>query len=142
MTEKLQIQAFLATDFEALIESGESDSLEFKTSFGRETMETLSAFANSKGGTVLIGVSDMGKIVGIQTTKESIQQWINQIKSSTSPSIIPDAESFIHEGKTIISMSVISYPIKPISFKGKYYKRTHNSNHLMDLNEIANEYSQ
>ena len=35
---------------------------------------------------------------------------------------------------------MISYPIKPISFKGKYYKRVHNANHLMDLNEIANEH--
>jgi ATP-dependent DNA helicase RecG len=45
-----------------------------------------------------------------------------------------------HEDKTVISLSVISYPIKPISFKGKYYKRVHNANHLMDLNEIANEH--
>jgi ATP-dependent DNA helicase RecG len=137
MTKKTQAQV---TEIETLIKSGESERLEFKTSFGREAMETLSAFANSKGGIVLIGINDKGKSIGIQTTQESIQQWINQIKSSTSPSIIPDAESFTHEGKTIISLSVISYPIKPISFKGKYYKRIHNSNHLMDLNEIANEH--
>ena len=50
------------------------------------------------------------------------------------------AEIYHHEDKTIIALSVISYPIKPISFKGKYYKRVHNANHLMDLNEIANEH--
>ncbi|MCK5543454.1 MAG: ATP-binding protein [Desulfobacterales bacterium] len=122
-------------NIQTLIAKGESESLEFKTSFGKETMETLSAFANSNGGTVLIGINDKGKIIGVDITQESIQQWINQIKNSTSPSIIPDAESFIHEGKTVISLSVISYPIKPISIKGKYYKRIHNSNHLMGLIE-------
>jgi len=126
------------TKIKALIAKGESECLEFKTSFGRETIETLSAFANSKGGSVLIGVNDKSKIIGVQITQESIQQWINQIKSSTSPSIIPDAESFTHDGKTVVNLSIISYPIKPISLKGKYYKRIHNSNHLMDLNEIAN----
>jgi len=126
------------TEIKALIAKGESECLESKTSFGRETIETLSAFANSKGGSVLIGVNDKSKIIGVQITQESIQQWINQIKSSTSPSIIPDAESFTHDGKTVVNLSIISYPIKPISLKGKYYKRIHNSNHLMDLNEIAN----
>ncbi|MCK5543450.1 MAG: putative DNA binding domain-containing protein [Spirochaetales bacterium] len=70
-------------NIQTLIKKGESESLEFKTSFGKETMETLSAFANSNGGTVLIGINDKGKIIGVDTTQESIQQWINQIKNST-----------------------------------------------------------
>jgi len=123
-----------------LIEENESEHLEFKTSFGKEAIETLCAFANTKGGKVLIGINDKGKPIGAQVSQESIQKWINQIKNSTSPSIIPDAESFTQDGKTIISLSVLSYPIKPISFKGKYYKRVHNANHLMDLSEIANEH--
>jgi len=79
----------------------------------------------------LIGINDKGKVTGTQVSQESIQKWINQIKNATSPSIIPDAERFTQEGKTIIGLSVISYPIKPISFKGKYFKRVHNANHLM-----------
>ena len=59
-------------NIQTLIKKGESESLEFKTSFGKETMETLSAFANSNGGTVLIGINDKGKIIGVDTTQESI----------------------------------------------------------------------
>ncbi|MDO3377823.1 AlbA family DNA-binding domain-containing protein [Geoalkalibacter halelectricus] len=40
-----------------LLESGESQTVEFKTSFGREVIETLVAFANAQGGTVLVGIA-------------------------------------------------------------------------------------
>lgn len=47
-------------DIKKLLQNKESDSLEFKTSFGRETVEALSAFANTNGGTVLVGINDNG----------------------------------------------------------------------------------
>lgn len=127
-------------DIRKLIQDGESETLEFKASFDRETIEALSAFANSNGGTVLVGVNDKGKITGVQISGESIQKWINQIKSSTSPSVIPDVEKIDHRDKTLVAMSVPSYPVKPISCKGKYYKRRHNANHLMDLNETESNF--
>ena len=123
-----------------ILKEGESEKVEFKVSFGKETIESLCAFANSKGGSVFIGIDDEGNVKGAQSSQESIQKWINQIKNSTYPSIIPDSEEYNLKGKTVISLSVISYPVKPVSFKGKYYKRKHNSNHLMDLAEIANEH--
>lgn len=44
-----------------LINKGESDTLEFKENFSnREVTETAGAFANTKGGQILIGVSDNG----------------------------------------------------------------------------------
>ena len=58
------------------IPSKESETVEFKTSFNIETIETLVAFANAKGGCVYVGVADTGKVVGIQVAKETIPQWI------------------------------------------------------------------
>lgn len=40
-----------------MLTAGESETIEFKTSFGRETIETLVAFANTAGGTVLVGIN-------------------------------------------------------------------------------------
>ena len=40
-----------------LIHSGESETVEFKENFDKETVETVSAFANTKGGTILIGAA-------------------------------------------------------------------------------------
>jgi ATP-dependent DNA helicase RecG len=42
----------------ALIKKGESEVLEFKEGSDKEVIETAVAFANSKGGTILIGVRE------------------------------------------------------------------------------------
>ncbi len=50
-----------------LIEEGESETLEFKPSLsqGNEIVEVISALANTKGGRILIGVSDSGEVLGM-----------------------------------------------------------------------------
>ena len=118
----------------------ESQTVEFKSSFNEEVIETLVAFSNAKGGTVYVGVSDNGKAFGVTVGKETVQQWINEIKNKTTPQIIPDAEVIEIENKTVISLFIPEFPIKPVSVRGKYYKRAGNSNHLLSVYEIANEH--
>ncbi|MDR3266685.1 MAG: ATP-binding protein, partial [Tannerella sp.] len=61
--------------------------MEFKSSFNEDLIETLTAFANTRGGKVLAGVANDGKPVkGFTVGEESIQQWINEIKTKTQPS--------------------------------------------------------
>ena len=49
-----------------LIKQGESGQLEFKEVVRKEEIaKTLCAFLNAEGGTLLIGVQDDGKIIGI-----------------------------------------------------------------------------
>ena len=122
------------------ITRGESQSIEFKTSFQKEVIETVVAFANATGGKIFIGVSDNGVIVGTEVRQESMQNWINQIKLSTVPSVIPDISIETLDEKTIVVIDVKEYPIKPISYKNRYFLRRVNSNHLMSMDEIANEY--
>ena len=80
------------------------------------------------------------EVVGVSVSGESIQQWINQVKAVTSPSIIPDAEILRYQGKDVVMLWVPAYPVKPVSTKGKYFIRKYASNHLMSLEEIANEH--
>ena len=124
--------------FLQLINGGESESVEFKTSFDKETIETLCVFANTKGGSVFIGVNDHGEIAGTQIGHETLQQWANQVKLATSPALIPDIDSCEINGKSIVILSLIEYPVKPISCKGKYFKRIHRSNHQLSITEISN----
>lgn len=116
-----------------LISQGEHDTLEFRTSFGKEAIETLVAFASTKGGTLLIGVNDNGSVSGITCGKETLQNWINQCKINTSPSIIPDIETSEIDGQTVAVITIGEFPVKPIAYKGRYYKRVTNSNHPLSV---------
>lgn len=125
-------------DIKQIIAEGESQRTEFKGSFNVEAMESITAFANTEGGCVLVGVSNKGKIVGVDTNEESVQQWVNEIKSKTEPAILVDAERYEIEGKAAVMLSVPEYPVKPIALQGRFYKRIGNSNHLLSATEIAN----
>ena len=59
-----------------IIEEGESQQVEFKSTFNVEAMESIVAFANTEGGKVVIGVSNKRKIVGVDINEESLQQWV------------------------------------------------------------------
>lgn len=72
--------------------------------------------------------------------KESLQNWINQVKLSTVPSIVPEMEVINIKSKKIVVVEVKEYPFKPVSYKNKYLVRRANSNHVMSLDEIANEH--
>ncbi|MDR1898321.1 MAG: putative DNA binding domain-containing protein [Prevotellaceae bacterium] len=125
------------------IPARESETVEFKTTFNMECIETLVAFANHKGGSVYVGVNDEGKITGVSTGKETLTQWINEIKGKTEPAIVPEVSSIdLKEGKSVIVLSAEEFPVKPVSVKGKYYKRTGASNHLLNLNDIVNMHMQ
>ena len=119
------------------IPTTESETVEFKSTFNGTVIETLVAFANTKGGTVYVGVNDAGKIVGVTLAKESVQQWVNVIKSKTEPSLMPDIDILEVEEKLVVTIHIIEYPVKPISIQGRYYRRISNSNHLMTASEVS-----
>jgi ATP-dependent DNA helicase RecG len=122
------------------IDNNENQTTEFKTSFIKEVIESVVAFANSYGGYIFVGVKDDGTINGVVINNETLKDWINQIKVNTQPNIIVDMQDFEIDSKTIVAIEVKEYPIKPIAYKNRYYKRVKNSNHLMSLDEIANEH--
>lgn len=52
------------------VSQGEGARLEFKSSFQKEVIEALAAFANTQGGAILVGVSDTGKMAGVTVFNE------------------------------------------------------------------------
>ncbi len=119
----------------------ENQHIEFKPNFNEDVIETLVAFANTQGGRVLVGVNDNGLPIGsFRIGKESIQNWLNEIKNKTQPSILPDVKVIEHQGVEIIEFKIPEYPVKPVACRGKYYKRVLNSNHQMSLSEISDLY--
>lgn len=59
------MQTLTAKQILALLKRGESETVEYKKTFDREAIETLSIFANTRGGRVIVGVSDTGQVLGV-----------------------------------------------------------------------------
>jgi len=126
------------SELKKIISQGEGEQVEFKSTFGNDVIETLVAFSNSKGGRVLLGVSDKKRISGIDLGQETVQNLLNEIKSKTNPPIIPEVDIVKTPGKEVVVLTVQEYPIKPVSTRGRYYKRIVNSNHILSTTEVVN----
>jgi ATP-dependent DNA helicase RecG len=85
----------------------------------------------------VIGCNNKSEIIGVSLSDESIPVWINEIKQNTQPAVFPDFEVQTVEGRTIVVVRIDEYPLKPIAFKDRYYRRRENSNHLLSVDEIA-----
>ncbi|PHS41732.1 MAG: ATP-dependent DNA helicase [Sulfurovum sp.] len=105
----------------------ENETIEFKTSFQKEVIISIVAFANTKGGKVFVGLDDDANVIGMPIESETIQNYINQIKSSTEPSLIVDVQIEKTEGKSVLILSIDEFPVKPVGYKGKYFKRVNDS---------------
>lgn len=66
----------MTPDLETLVAQGQSTTLELKRTTGelREAMQTLCAFANGKGGRVIVGVRPDGQIVGQQVSEQTLHE--------------------------------------------------------------------
>ena len=124
-------------DLKQRIAQGENATTEFKENFHQEVIETAVAFANSNGGTIFIGVSDRQNISGITVGKETLRDVSNRIAQATEPRVIVDVESVDVVEKSVLVVHIAEASIKPVSVRGRCYKRVGNSNRVMSPQEIA-----
>ncbi len=96
----------------------ESQTVEYKQNWHNEYLKVVSAFANSSGGVLYIGLDDQGKSLGLKNVKKMLEDIPNTIRNKLG--IIPSVEL---EKKDIIKVTVAPYSV-PISYNGKYYLRS------------------
>lgn len=110
-----------------LIADTEGGQVEFKKTTGQleRGMETLCAFLNGTGGTVLFGVTDDGEIIGQEVsdkTKREIADAINRLEpvATVQISYVPLPES----KKKVIVLHVEDARLnRPFCYKGRAYMR-------------------
>lgn len=124
-------------DLKHRIAQGENTTIEFKENFDQEVIETAAAFANTSGGTIFIGVSDGREIRGITVGKETLRDVSNRISQATEPRMALEIESVAVEEKSVVLIHITESSIKPVSVRGRCYKRVGNSNRVMSPQEIA-----
>ena len=62
-------------------------TVEFKESFNDEALEAIGAFSNARGGILLIGVEDSGRVCDFQIGKKTVEDIANRIQTVTDPRI-------------------------------------------------------
>jgi predicted HTH transcriptional regulator len=99
-----------------LIEEGEHQRLDFKfeISDSRKIARTLVAFANTDGGTLLIGVKDNGNIAGVRSEEE-----IYMVEAAASMYCKPKVE--IHFKKWIVDGKAVLEVLVPQSTQCPHY---------------------
>lgn len=116
----------------------ESERLELKSSLAerQEILETISAFSNSQGGTIYIGIAPKGKIIGLNVGNQTIETLANEIKQNTDPRIFPTIEIQRINDKDVIVIKVAEYPTKPVWVKDKVFLRVGRSNQRASAEKI------
>jgi len=112
--------------------------MEFKISLTewRDIIETVSAFSNTKGGTIQVGVHDDGNIIGVDVGKNTIEKLANQIKQNTDHHVYPSIAVEQKNGRNIIVITVSESESKPVYAFGRAFKRVGRSNQRMGSEEI------
>lgn len=121
----------------SLIEEGEHENLDFKFEIAdpQKIAKTFSAFANTGGGRLLIGVKDNGAIAGIRTEDE---MYMADLVASryTEPEVEFTTQMWNVEGKVVLEVIIPEGNSKPYYVKMGDEKKAYLR--VVDENFLAN----
>lgn len=120
-----------------LLSAGETERVEFKESTGQrgDACETLCAFLNKAGGTVVFGVTPKGRLTG-QLMDDTTRQKLFAVFQRFEPA--PDIEVEcvpVDETHTAIVCHVDKGNCRPYVYDGRPYKRVQSSTTVMSQEE-------
>ena len=126
-----------------LIAGGENQHVEFKKAkndFPKDAFESICAFLNTDGGTLILGVEDDGTVVGVNS--ESVDKIRTKFVTSINnpellnPVIYLNINDVEYEGKAILYI-IVPNASNVYRYKSRIYKRNHESD--SDITDIAEE---
>jgi ATP-dependent DNA helicase RecG len=127
-----------------IIHAPESKTLEFKRDLSspRPLLRTLVAFANSAGGSLVLGVTDDRQVVGIDSPLDMEERLCNLIADSIAPRLVPNVELATVDSKTLLVVEVFLSGTRPHFIKAEgmengVYVRLGSSNRKADVQLIA-----
>jgi ATP-dependent DNA helicase RecG len=112
----------------------ETQNVEFKSNWRDEYLKVISAFSNSDGGVLYVGLDDDGKPVEVKKIRKLLEDIPNKIRNKLG--VIPSVEVENYEDKEVIKITVRSQAA-PISYDGRYYLRSGSTNLELQGNELV-----
>jgi predicted HTH transcriptional regulator len=87
-----------------LLSQPEGKTLEFKRDLSslKPILKTLVAFANTAGGTFVVGRTNDGRVVGVGDALREEERLASAIADGIRPSMLPEIEISTYEGKTLL----------------------------------------
>jgi ATP-dependent DNA helicase RecG len=120
-----------ANQVKLLIHEGEGLTIEFKERYTPRIDEDIVAFANGKGGTILLGVRDDGTITGERLTND-LKAKINSLTRNCKPSIT----TRLSQVGSLVAVVVEEGLEKPYSCSSGYFRRLDGNTQKMSHEEL------
>lgn len=104
----------------------EDEHTELKSQYTPDIKKEVIAFANTKGGTIYIGVDDQGDAIGLSDIDETRLQLNNSIRDGIKPdvTIFTKTETLKHQQAQIIKLHIAEGTRKPYYLSDKGMKPT------------------
>jgi len=119
-------------DLKLLIEQGEGLKLEFKENLDSKSIsKEITAFANSEGGRIFLGVSDKGEVKGVQITNK-LKSEIQDTARNCEPSVKINLENV----ENVLIISVEEGKDKPYQCSAGFYLREGPNSQKLSRDEI------
>lgn len=111
---------------------GETKYIEYKVSYTKSFLKTVSAFANYHRGYIIFGINDHGEVEGI-TDSEGLRLSIeHSINDAVEPLPYYEIETIQYEDKTLVVLIVYKGEHTPYTHSGKAYRRRDTSTVQVD----------
>ena len=124
-------ETFIIMNLDYVLELGEGQFIEFKESLDRNFAKEIVAFANASGGVVYLGISDTGKIKGIDISNK-LKSKIQDIAYNCDPLIIISLTVI----NNILAVEIREGKNKPYSCSSGFYMRMGANSQKMKRDEI------
>jgi ATP-dependent DNA helicase RecG len=125
---------------QSLVAQGESETLELKRSTAelKRAGETLCAFLNGEGGTVLIGVGPRGRLVGQDVADVTLRDIAAMLGRFEPPARVEVSRVDVGNGRQVIVLDAArARRYAPFVFESKPYKRVGSTTTVMSQEEYA-----
>ena len=101
----------LATLRELLAEP-EGKTLEFKRDLSslQPILKTMTAFANTAGGTLIVGRANDGRLHGLSNPEGAEEQLANVVADGIAPALLPDIDAVSVDGVSLLVVRVARWP--------------------------------
>jgi len=122
-------------DRNLILRGPEGQFVEFKQSINSKLAREMVGFANTGGGTIVIGVNDDGIVKGSSNLNKDISK-IESIARNCDPPLNINIDRYEHGGKELLFIDISDSPDKPHSCSEGFFLRSGATTQKMTRNEI------